>query len=333
MRKNSFFKKKFNLFYLFPIYLAGIILLISLVFYFINYESNNTIFKNNQISEGNKSPEIKVKMDNETIQTVRLDEYLIGVVSAEMPPGFENEALKAQAVAARTYIINKKDKENDVHPDSDVCTDSSHCKAYISYEDAEKKWGEDWINKYYPKISSCVNETAGEIVTYNDEPIIAVFHSTSSGRTENSEDVWQTATPYLKSVESPGEELSPRYKSEEEFSLEDFKKIIKNLNPQAEFSGDKNNWINSYSHTEGGSVKKIIIGGCEFSGTEIRNAFSLRSADFIIEINEKVKFMVTGNGHGVGMSQYGANYAALQGQNYKEILMKYYKDTDIKKIY
>jgi len=329
MRIHKFLEKKYRLFYLFPIYILISVLLISLIF---SYNKNKTDSKI-EIKEESISPEIKVKFSDGNIKEVSLEEYLIGVVSAEMPPSFETEALKAQAVAARTYILHKQGTDNSAHKDADVCTDPSHCKAYISESDATAKWGEDWINIYKNKISEAVKGTQGEIVTYENEPIIAVFHSTSNGKTENSEDVWQTETPYLKSVLSEGEELSPRFKSTKECSFEEFKKMVTELNSEVCFEDDKTKWITEYTYTEGGSVNTVNIGGCRFKGTDIRTKFNLRSANFNIELTDRVTFYVTGNGHGVGMSQYGANYAASMGSNYKEILAKYYLNTQIQKAY
>ncbi len=333
MRINKIFKSKFKLIYLLPIYLYALILLLSSVFVLGSDTKGDASGQINGTSISGDSPVIKVLNQDNNISSMELEKYLVGVVAAEMPPSFEDEALKAQAVAARTYILNKQGKDNVKHPDADVCTDSSHCKAYISDSEAKKKWGDEWNGVYSPKITSAVSETFGEIVTYNEEPIIAVFHSTSTGKTENSEDVWQSETPYLKSVESPGEELSPRYKSQAEFSIDEFKNKITELNKNVNFGLDKASWIKNYEYTEGGSVKSVTIGGCKFSGTDIRSKFSLRSADFNISVSDKVIFYVTGNGHGVGMSQYGANYQASLGKSYKDILLKYYLNTEVKKIY
>lgn len=330
---NKFFKHKFSFIYLLPIYLYTALLIISLIFTLKPGNAEKILKDENKKINKENSPLITVKMNDGSINEIELETYINGVVAAEMPPSFEIEALKAQAVAARTYILNKQGKENDIHPEADVCTDSSHCKAYISEKEAQLKWGDEWQSLYSPKISKAVSETFGEIVTYNDEPIIAVFHSTSTGKTENSEDVWQSVTPYLRSVDSPGEELSPRYKSQVEFTKEEFKNKIKELNPETSFSGEVNEWIRNYEYTQGGSVKKVTIGGCAFKGTDIRSKFSLRSADFNIVVKDKVVFYVTGNGHGVGMSQYGANYQASLGNSYKDILLKYYQNTKIEKIY
>lgn len=330
MSFGKLLKNKLNLIYLLPLYILTVILFVVLITTRINSEETKS--NKIEISNSDKAPLVKVKL-KDLVETMDIEEYLIGVVAAEMPPSFEKEALKAQAVAARTYILSKQGKKDDKHPDADVCVDSAHCKAYCTERELNERWGNDWQNIYREKIKNAVTETRGEIVTYNNEPIIAVFHSTSTGKTENSEDVWQTETPYLKSVESPGEELSPRFKSEVEISTDEFIRKISALNSEANFSGARDKWVSDYVYTEGGAVNKVNIGGCIFEGTDIRSAFGLRSALFEIKVGENVLFKVTGNGHGVGMSQYGANYAATQGNDYKEILKKYYTDTEIKKAY
>lgn len=268
------------------------------------------------------------------VKEMKLEEYLLGVVPAEMPPSFNTEALKAQAVAARTFIINREKADNkDTHKGATVCTDSTHCKAYITEEEALKKWGDDWKNQYKDKIKNVVYDTSGTIVTYNDEPISAVFHSTSSGKTENSEDVWQTALPYLRSVVSEGEEKSPRYNSNVTLSFDEFKNKFKEKYPDAKFNDKKSDWIKNIKYNDTGSVKTIDIGGITVKGTDVRTIFSLRSTNFKIEIDDNVEFSVIGNGHGVGMSQYGANYAAENGYSYDKILKKYYQGVELKKIY
>lgn len=265
------------------------------------------------------------------IKTVNLEEYLMGVVPAEMPPSFNLEALKAQAVAARTYIINRTGVENETHKNASVCTDSTHCKAYMSDEDSRVKWGSEWDKSYRFKIEKAVLETKGKIITYMDEPISAVFHSTSSGKTENSEDVWQNALPYLRSVVSEGEEKSPRFNSEVVISTDDFKNKMTELDGQVNLGNNPEKWIGNITYNDSGSVKNIHIGSGIYKGTQIRNTFGLRSSNFKITVNEgKIIFSVTGNGHGVGMSQYGANHAAENGYTYEQILKKYYTGVEIK---
>ena len=251
-------------------------------------------------------------------------EYLTGVVCAEMPAQFHTEALKAQAVAARTYFWQKGQCSK--HPDAHICTDSSHCQAYKSCEKLKNQWGNDY-EKYYNKIAQAVKDTGNEIIVYKGEPISAVFHSTSSGKTENSSDVWGGDKPYLKSVESTEDELSPKYSSSVTVSLDEFKDKIKSAQNNVDFGKEL---LSDIRFTEGGAVEKIKIGGVDFKGVQIRTLFSLASANFDIDIiGDDVVFDVRGYGHGVGMSQYGANFMAEKGKGYKDILKKYYTDVDI----
>ncbi len=264
------------------------------------------------------------------VVSMKTEEYIRGVLMAEMPAEFELEALKAQAVAARTYMAEKivGESEDKEHRGAQVCTDSSHCQAYITDEEAKDKWGKN-ASLYFKKCKNAVKETSGVIAVYNNEPIKAVFHSVSGGRTENASDVWGGELVYLKSVSSPGEENAPKYKTEAEYSLDEFKKrLTKEYN--TDFS---KGLLGEITRTEGGSVKTIEIGNCVLKGTDVRRIFDLSSADFEIVINEDiVVFKVTGYGHGVGMSQYGANYYAKEGLDYKEILKKYYSGIDFAKL-
>ncbi len=255
--------------------------------------------------------------DTGEIKEEELETYLFGVVAAEMPASFHDEALRAQAVAARTYIYYKmKDmKADDTHPDVHVCTNSSHCKAWKSDESLKNEMGVDWFSDYYPKIQSAVKTTSGEIMTYDEEPILAVFHSTGSGRTENAEDVWGGFVPYLKSVESPGDLLSPKFTSNVTVPKSEVCEKLQITTPV----------VGAISRSLGGAVLSVNIGEKLLKGTEIRSVFSLNSSNFEIEITENdFIFHVKGNGHGVGMSQYGANAMAESGKTYHEILSTYY---------
>ena len=263
------------------------------------------------------------------VKTMKTEEYIRGVLMAEMPAEFEIEALKAQAVAARSYMAEKSKNtvKDDVHPDADVCTDSSHCQAYLSDTDAKAKWGKN-ADKYFDKCCNAVESTAGVVAVYNDEPIKAVFHSVSGGKTENASDVWSGNVSYLKSVDSPGEESSPKYESTAEFTMDEFKSKLKQ-ELSIEYSGEIGNVIRS----EGGAVKSMQISGNTVKGTDMRRVFGLNSANFEIKIvDDTVVFSVIGYGHGVGMSQYGANHCAKQGMNYKEILSKYYNGISFAKL-
>ncbi len=315
-----------------PIINIFLVLIVSNAFAkpFLGTENSN--YKKEEKQKNEKTVSVYFH-NSDTVETVKLENYLMGVVAAEMPPSFNEEALKAQAVAARTFIINRENVQNDDHKGAAVCTDFNHCKAYISDEEAEERWGEDWNNIYRQKIENAVLKTCGEIVTYEGEPISAVFHSTSSGKTENSEDVWQNPLPYLRSVVSEGEEKSPRYTSTESFTKNDFKERILKLNSSADFSSSPDKWIGKVTYNESGSIKTIEIGGVSFKGTEIRECFSLRSSNFTVATGDNIVFNVKGNGHGVGMSQYGANYAAENGYTYDKILKKYYSGTEVKKAY
>jgi len=264
------------------------------------------------------------------VKTMPSEEYILGVLMAEMPAEFELEALKAQAVAARTYMAQKVkfSAATAEHRGGEICTDSTHCQAYISVEDAKKKWGKN-ASLYYKKCKNAVKSTEGVIAVFNGEPIKAVFHAYASGRTEDAEDVWGSKVEYLKSVDSPGDKLAPKFETEVEVSLEEFKdKLTKAYN--VDFS---DRLIGDINRSEGGAVTKIEIGNKTLKGTEIRTLFSLRSGCFdIVTSDDNIVFKVKGYGHGVGMSQYGANYYAKKGYKYEEILSKYYSGIDFDKI-
>ena len=269
-----------------------------------------------------------------------LEDYVICVVSAEVPASFHKEAIKAQAVAARTYIYNKYKKftENpslapDEHKDAVVCTDYMHCCAYYSKEKLKEIHGEEWLKKYYDKIVDCVMETKGEIIIYEGEPITASFHASSGGcRTENSGDVWSSYLPYLVSVESPKEDKREGYNTIVTVSCEDFKTKVNEKYPEAQLTDDRNTWIGDISYTEGNSVNQIKIGNTYIKGTEMRSLFGLKSACFELSmLNDSITFNVHGSGHGVGMSQHGANIMANDGKGYIDILKWYYTGVDVKK--
>lgn len=297
------------------------------VFFIMNLQDNPEQKRNSEKSM--QTHEISVFFaDENNTRTMNLDEYLCGVVAAEMPASFETEALKAQAVAARSYAIYKKNNPGNEHPDAAVCTDFAHCKAYKSHHRMQQEWGGEFA-KYFNKINGAVTATSGEILTYDGEVALAVFHSQSgSGRTENSSDVWGGNVPYLVSVESHGEENAPNFYSTAVFSFEEFTKKINDEFPDIKIKSSDE--IGEIEKSEGGSVKNITIAGVKISGKDIRKIFGLRSSCFkVIAEQESVKFEVSGYGHGVGMSQYGANTMAKEGYNYKQILTHYYSGTQI----
>lgn len=294
-------------------------------------ESNNknTIESNYDYKKYNKIKLLHV--DSKKIEEIDLDEYLYGVVSAEMPASFEEEALKAQAVVARTYTIYKIVNNDGKHKNADICDDSTCCQAWISKADRLSKWKEDERDKNWNKIVNAVNITQGKIITYNGEPINAFFHSNSGGETEAPIDVWGgSGYPYLQSVETSGEDAYSQYSSEASFTEKEFTTKIKEIHSNFKIDFDKKDCIKVEEYTDGNRVKKIKIGNLELSGVEVRNIFGLRSANFEVNIKEnKVFFKVTGYGHGVGMSQTGADSMAKQGSNYEEIIKHFYTDVKI----
>ena len=278
------------------------------------------------------------------VSVVCLEEYLCGVVFSEMPPNFEIEALKAQAVAARSYCLYKmifsREDAREEHRGADICNDFRHCKDYINYEDAVKKHGEEHISLLWEKIYHAVYATKGEIITYRSEPAIAVFHAISGKETESAENIWGNFVPYLVSV--PSEEYNNQsevrnYITESMFSPNEFKEILISNGFAADFPADNSDaslWISNISLNSSGRVDKINICGKTITGRKIREIFSLKSTDFTLEYkNQAFIFTVTGYGHGVGMSQYGANLMALDGKDYREIIKWYYTNTEISHVW
>ena len=267
---------------------------------------------------------------NET-EEIDLDTYLYGVVSAEMPASFEEEALKAQAVVARTYTIYKIVNNDGKHGDCDICDNSTCCQAWISQEERKSKWKESEREENWNKIVNAVNSTQGKIITYNGQPINAFFHSNSGGETETPVNVWGgSGYPYLQTVATSGEDAYSQYSSEASFSKEEFEEKIKELHSDFEIDFSKDDCIKIKDYTEGNRVKTIKIGNLELSGVEVRNIFGLRSANFKVTVeNENIKFEVIGYGHGVGMSQTGADSLAKQGKTYEDIIHHYYTNVEI----
>ena len=268
----------------------------------------------------------------DTVCDMDINTYLIGVVAAEIPADFELEAMKAQAVAARTYLASHmydyaSGNIAEEHKGAAICTDSTHCQAWT--DEATFKNNRENANEKWDKIANAVKSTQGEIITYKHKPISAVFFSTSSGYTEAAEDVWGKEVPYLKGVKSSGDELSPRYTSETVISTEEFKKTAEEKAAVTDWS---DGLFGNIKRSKAGGIKTIDIGNVTIKGTELRAFYGLRSTN--AELEEKdgsVKISVKGFGHNVGMSQYGANYLATQGADYKEILKTYYSGVAIEK--
>ena len=265
------------------------------------------------------------------VQEMDMAEYLRGVVRAEMPASFEEEALKAQAVAARTYTLYRMEHGGSAsHPEADACDDVNCCKAYRSAQEAAAGWGIS-TGEYEEKIRRAVAETDGQVVLYDGAPVLAAFHSSSAGATRNVEDVWQQELPYLRGVTTPeGADSVPNYYSEETFTLTEFRELFIARYPTANLSGTPSNWFTNIHQTENGAVETLQVGGITVTGGELRSLLGLRSASFTISFTDNaVTFSVTGYGHGVGMSQYGANVMAQEGKTCEEILTWYYTGTTV----
>lgn len=264
------------------------------------------------------------------VEEINLDEYIANVVSAEMPVKYDIEALKAQAIVARTYTIYKITKSKK-HKEADICDQSTCCQAWISKEDRLSKWKESEAQDNWNKIIKAVNETKGKIITYNGKPINAFFHSNSGGKTEVPFYVWGGEEyPYLQVVETSGEENYSQYKSEAEFTKEELEKKIKEKHSDFEINYKEKDCIKIEERDSSDRVVTVKIGNLKLSGVETRTLLGLKSANFEVEINDdKIKFTVIGYGHGVGMSQTGADALAKQGKNYEEIIKHFYTGVEI----
>ena len=255
-----------------------------------------------------------------------VEDYIIGVVSAEMPALYEEEALKAQAVAAFTFASQRKNEN--ASKEYDITNNHTVDQSFITKEEMKKKWGEDY-ETHYEKIKTAVKAVSGYMVCFDKKPIVAVYHAISSGKTEDSKDIWGDEFPYLKPVLSEGDKLNKDYLSEVLFTPEE---IRNKLSTDAEFSGDESGYFGKPTRTDSGVVKEIAVCGKKLTGARIRTLLDLRSSNFSIEFKEgKYCFSVLGYGHGVGMSQSGANYMAKQGSNFKEILTHYYTGCEVLK--
>lgn len=264
--------------------------------------------------------------DGDTTEQMTLERYLTGVVRGEMPASFEMEALRAQAAAERSYVYYQLAAgRKDAHPDADFCTDHTCCSAYLSETAAREKWGGDFA-PWNTRVEQAVSDTDGQVVLYNGRPILAVFHSSSAGRTAAAGDVWSGDLPYLVSVDSPeGEETVPNYYSTVTFTAAEAKEKLLAAHPELKLPGTPDRWFGAAAENGSGRVETVSVGGTDIEGTELRRIFGLRSACFTVAADsESVTFRVTGYGHGVGMSQYGANQLAREGKTWQEILEWYY---------
>lgn len=266
---------------------------------------------------------VRVKRENGNIDRVFFEEYVKGVLAGEMPTSFDLEALKAQAVAARSYVLKKMEQNKE--QDYDV-VDTVMNQVYLDDATLKEKWKDKYEEKNN-KIKQAIVETKGEYMTYNNEVIEAFFFSTSTGKTENSGEVFQTQLPYLKSVDSAwDEEVSPVFSQDNNLSLEEFyKKLNIEYNPNLKIEITKT--------TSTGRIKELKINDHEFKANDIYQKLNLRSTFFDIKQKDnQVEITTKGYGHGVGMSQYGALAMAKKGYKYQDILKYYYQGVEIKKL-
>ena len=267
-------------------------------------------------------PETITVLDGDSLREMPLSDYLFGVVAAEMPADFPEEALKAQAVAARSYTLYCEAAHK--HGEAAVCTDFACCQAFCGEEALRERWGEEYEARSQ-KIRAAVEDSAGQVLCYDERPVFAAFHSSSAGQTESCGAIWNPL-PYLVSVSSPETAADvPNFISTVSCWPIDFRDTLLSARPAADFSGPESAWLGELRLDESGRVAEAELGGALFSGTELRTLFSLRSTAFTLRYeNGLFVFTVTGYGHGVGMSQYGAKVMAEQGADYREILAHYY---------
>ena len=296
-------------------YLLVIIIMLSIVAIMGSFKKETAFFKNE-----NSNIDVTIKnSDTKEEKELDLEEYIIGVVAGEMPASFHEEALKAQAIAARSYALYKINTSNESY---DLVTDITN-QVYITNSQMQEKWQEDY-NYYYDKIKKAVSDTKNLVMEYAGEVISAYYFAMSNGSTEDVSLVFGENRDYLNSVDSSWDENVKNFEVTVEINKADF---CNKLNIDC-----SNIVINNINRSSTGRINTININNKEFKGTDIRSLLGLRSTDFDIKITETIQITTRGYGHGVGMSQYGANEMAKSGYNYEEILKHYYQDVNIVQI-
>lgn len=275
------------------------------------------------------SVQVMASASGEVFTTTEL-EYVVGCVASEMPATYHEEALKAQAIAAYTNLIRLKDNPDSSLNGADITDSPEKHQGYINEETRKEKWG-DKYDAYNEKITNAVTAVLGQVITYDNTPIVAAYSAICPGRTENAANIWGNDVAYLQSVASSGDKLSPNYSSTVVLTTDQFKQMTSSVSDIV-LSENPADWISNLETTSSdtGVVKSITIGGKVLTGVEARSIFSLRSPSFTVSYeNNNFTFNVSGYGHCVGMSQYGADYLARQGNSYTEILSHYYKGTQL----
>ena len=278
-------------------------------------------------------PFFLLECESGDVLEMTVEEYVIGAVLAEMPAFFEKEALKAQAVAVHTYAL-RRISEQLASPDAElhgayISNDSSKYQAYFTPEQAAAFYGESY-EKYRQNVAEAVSESINDILVYNGEPIVAAFHSISSGKTESAEIIWGNAVPYLIPTESTGDLNAPSYSDTAVFSAAEAEARLTESEYDITLPEEQSEWFKILSVSPSGTVTKVSVGDKILSGTELRSLLNLRSACFEISCaDSSFTFTTKGSGHGVGLSQYGANEMAKNGADYREILLHYYNGAEI----
>ena len=311
-------------------------------------QNNNSMGSNSLIKQGHSinhsvndssfedTFKIKDEASGEIINVSDRD-FTYGVVAAEMPISYEPEALKAQAVAAYTYYSKKRSEaranpDNNINDGEDFSNNINGVQIYLTQDQIKDRF-KDNFDTYWNKLQNCVDSVYKEVLCEDDELITATFYAISSGKTEASSDIFGGEKNYLVAVPSSWDMYAPGYCTTVTLSPDEFKNTAISYLGNINFPSDYQNWVLNPSKTDSGSIMKIQLGDQEFTGSEVRSAFSLRSSNFdIVFDGDNFIFTVRGYGHGVGMSQYGAQYMAKQGSNYKQILNWYYPNTSIAKL-
>lgn len=286
----------------------GIVILIGIIFLSTNYYRTRE-----EVIQGKQSKEeVKVAVTiDDNVNYIDLDDYLLGVVAGEMPANFEQEALKAQVVASRTYVYNRNLSVDN----------TTNSQVYLSEDKMRENWGNKY-DEYYQKISAAIKETKNEVLKYQGEYISALFFSSSNGYTENVEDYFESSPlPYLRSVDSHWDlTIDPKNTRQASFTIQELKEKFNCQDLD----------FNIIAYKKSGRVATLSVGGKNYSGRQVREILGLSSSCFTIEyVNNNYVFTTKGSGHGVGMSQYGAQGMALEGADYKEILNHYYTGIEI----
>lgn len=278
--------------------------------------NTDTLYQNSAIEQNSQT--FKVLKDDNIIELSAKD-YIFGVVAAEMPALYHEEALKAQAVAAYTFACYRKNSSSD--NDYDITADGDTAQCFITRDEAKTRWGKK-ADEYAKKIDDCISAVEGELLCFDNQPIFAAYHAISPGKTNPCTDVWNKDIPYLKSVDSASDCMAEGYLSEAEFTAQEIAEKLKSI---SDASGEAQSYFSDISTGDNGYVKQIKYCGNLVSGSQITKLLDLRSSNFTLQFTDnKFVFTVKGYGHGVGMSQTGADYMAKQGHTYKEILLHYY---------